>query len=71
MTIFAGMGAGIISIMIACLLMALELYTTEGHLLNLSKVVIVAHLPVMFIEGIITSFCLLFIKKVKPEILEQ
>ncbi len=28
-----------------------------------------AHLPVMIIEGIITSFCIVFLKKVYPEIL--
>ena len=36
---------------------------------EVSKLVVVAHLPVMVIEGFITAFCVLFLKKVKPDLL--
>ena len=34
-----------------------------------AKVVIAAHFPVMIIEGMLTAACVVFIKKVKPELL--
>ena len=34
------------------------------------KVVLAANVPVMAVEGIITAFALVFLKKVRPEILE-
>ncbi len=51
-------------------LIALSLVTTGEEFLSVARLVFLAHLPVMLIEGIITSFCVLFLKKVKPEILE-
>ncbi len=37
--------------------------------MEVSKLVVVAHFPVMIIEGMMTAFCVAFLKKVKPEIL--
>ena len=37
--------------------------------MEVSKLVVIAHFPVMIIEGIMTAFCVVFLKKVKPEIL--
>ena len=47
-------------------LIALSLVTTGEEFLSVARLVFLAHLPVMLIEGIITSFCVLFLKKVKP-----
>jgi len=32
-----------------------------------AKLVVIAHLPVMLIEGILTMFCVSFLRKVRPE----
>jgi cobalt/nickel transport system permease protein len=66
----AGFGAGVTGIGFGALFVAAALISTGEEFINVAKVVIFAHLPVMLIEGIITSFCIIFLKKVKPEILE-
>jgi cobalt/nickel transport system permease protein len=67
---FAGFFAGLTGVGLGALFVAIALVSTGESFLNIAKVVVVAHLPVMLIEGIITSFCVIFLKKVKPEILE-
>lgn len=67
----AGFGAGAIGVGLGALLVAIALVTTGESFLNVAKILVVAHLPVMVIEGIVTSFCVVFLKKVKPEILEE
>ena len=61
---------GFIAVLIGSLLVALALTSTGKNFTTIAKVIVVAHLPVMIIEGIITTLCVKFIKKVKPEILE-
>ena len=51
-------------------MVGLSLYLTGEAFLPAAKLVVAAHLPVMFIEGILTTTCILFLKKVRPEILE-
>ncbi len=58
------------SVLIGSLLAALALVFAGGSFLTVAKVIVVAHLPVMVIEGIIVASCVKFLKKVKPEILE-
>lgn len=67
----AGFGAGIIGIGLGALFVALSLVTTGESFLNVGKLLVIGHLPVMVIEGIITSFCIIFLRKVKPEILDE
>lgn len=61
---------GFMAISLSAILVALSLLFTGESFLEAAEVLIVAHLPVMFIEGVITAFCLGFLKKVKPEILQ-
>jgi len=61
---------GFISIFLSSILVAISLIFTEEAFMTVSKVLVVAHLPVMLIEGGITAFCVGFLKKVKPELLE-
>lgn len=61
---------GALSILMSGILVALALISTGEIFTQASKMVIIIHLPIMIIEGIITGFCIAFIKKVKPEILE-
>jgi cobalt/nickel transport system permease protein len=68
--VLAGFAAGMTGVGLGALFVAIALVSTGESFLNVAKLVVVAHLPVMLIEGVITSFCVTFLKKVKPEILE-
>ncbi|RLB21013.1 MAG: cobalt transporter CbiM [Deltaproteobacteria bacterium] len=61
-------GAG--GVFFGAVLVALALVTTGEAFLPAAKLIVLAHMPVMVIEGIITTICVRFIKRVKPEILE-
>lgn len=67
----AGFGAGITGIGLGTLFVAIALVTTGESFLNVAKLLVITHFPVMIIEGIVTSFCVVFLKKVKPEILGE
>ncbi len=68
--VVAGFGAGATGIALGALLVALSLISTGESFLAVAELVLAAHLPVMVIEGIITAFCVIFLRKVKPEVLE-
>ena len=53
----------------AGVLVALALYLSNKGFVSAAKVILVAHIPVMIIEGIITTIAISFIKKIKPELL--
>lgn len=61
---------GFLAIFISGLLVAVSLIFTEESFIGVAKLVIIAHFPVMLIEGIISVFCVGFLRKVRPEILE-
>lgn len=67
----AGFACGFISITLSLAAVAGTLILTQKAYLITAKVVLLAHIPVMVIEGIITAFVLVFLKKVKPEIMEE
>lgn len=60
---------GALSVFFGALMLGLALIFTEENFLKVSYLVVMAHLPVMAIEGIITSFCVAFLKRVQPEML--
>jgi cobalt/nickel transport system permease protein len=47
----------------------LALIFTEENFLEVSGLIIAAHIPVMIIEGIVTAACVAFLRKVRPEML--
>jgi len=61
-------GAG--AVLLGSLMLAASLVFTGEHFLVIAKIVVIAHLPVMVIEGLITTLCVRFLKRVKPEVLE-
>jgi cobalt/nickel transport system permease protein len=61
---------GATAILVSGLLVAVALVTTGQSFLQVAELVLLAHIPVMVIEGIITLFVFLFLKKVRPEMLE-
>jgi cobalt/nickel transport system permease protein len=61
-------GAG--AVFLSGLLVGFSLYLTGEAFLPVAKLVVAAHLPVMFIEGAVTAACAVFLRRVKPELLE-
>lgn len=62
--------AGFFSILISSIFMAVALASTDKGFLQAAKLIVVAHIPLMIIEGIITMFSVLFLSKVQPEFLQ-
>jgi cobalt/nickel transport system permease protein len=65
----AAFACGFISVFLGAVLVGLGLVFTEENFFDLATIVIVAHLPVMIIEGLVTALCVAFLKKVQPEML--
>ncbi len=60
---------GFFAVLLSSLLLALCLIFTGESFLQAAKVLVLAHLPVMVLEGVVVAFCLAFLMKVKPELL--
>jgi len=71
MAALAGFASGFVSITLSLLLVAATLVLTQKAFLVTAKVVFAAHVPVMAIEGIVTAAVLVFLKRVKPEIIGE
>ena len=66
----ASFAGGFLAVLLASLLMALSLSLTDAGFIRTAELVVVAHLPVMLIEGAITMFTVSFLVKVQPKILQ-
>jgi len=60
---------GFLSVFLSGILVALSLWFTEESFISAAKLIVLGHLPIMIIEGIITLFCVAFLKRVKPRLL--
>ena len=60
---------GFTAVFLSAILLGISLVFTEENFWEISSLVVMAHIPVMVIEGIITAFCVAFLKKVQPEML--
>ena len=69
MTFLAGFAAGTGCVLFSALLLGGALWLTDQNFLETSLALILAHLPVMVIEGIVTGYCTVFLLKVYPDIL--
>ncbi len=63
--------SGFCAVLVSSLLVGFSLYLTGEAFLPAAKLIVTAHLPIMIIEGIVTAACILFLKKVRPELLEE
>ena len=61
---------GFFSVALSCIMVATALGVTGDPLFEVGRVVVLAHIPVMIIEGVLTVSCVSFLRKVKPEILD-
>jgi len=62
---------GFLPITLSAAMLSLTLACNGESLIPAAKVAFVANMPVMFIEGFITMFALLFLEKVYPKILSE
>ena len=62
-------GCGALSVAGAGLLTALSLAFTDEGFLQAARLLFLAHIPVMIVEGIVTMLTVSFLAKVRPEIL--
>ena len=65
----AAFACGLFAVFLSGILVALCLVFSEEAFISVAKLIVLFHLPVMTIEGIITLFCVAFLKRVKPELL--
>jgi cobalt/nickel transport system permease protein len=59
---------GSLAVFLSGILVAFSLVFTQESFFSAAMLILVAHLPVMIIEGIITLFCIAFLRRVKPEL---
>ena len=69
LTLTAAFACGFLSVFLSAVILGLALVFTEENFFKVSAIVIIAHLPVMIIEGIVTTLCVAFLKKVQPTML--
>lgn len=62
---------GFLAVFLATVLMGSALLMIGESFQEIAALVVVAHLPVMIIEGIVTSFCIRFLLKVQPSLLNH
>jgi len=68
-SVSAAFAAGSLSVFLSGIIVGGALMFTEQGFLEVAGLVVAAHVPVMVIEGIITVFLVLFLKKVQPDLL--
>ncbi|MGD9042980.1 MAG: cobalt transporter CbiM [Desulfobacterales bacterium] len=65
----AAFACGFLSVLLSALFLGLALVFTEENFFEVAAIVIVAHIPVMIIEGLVAALCVAFLKKVQPTML--
>jgi len=66
----AGCACGALAVLLSALLAALALIGSQTQFTQVAMLLGGAHLPVMVIEGLVTGFCIAFLLKVKPSLLQ-
>ncbi|MGD8302282.1 MAG: cobalt transporter CbiM [Desulfobacterales bacterium] len=69
LALLAAFACGFLAVALSALILGMALVFTEENFLQVSAIVIAAHIPVMIIEGLITAMCVAFLKKVQPSML--
>ena len=64
-----GVLAGASAIILSAVLISIALLETEKSFIGIAGTFLAVHLPIALIEGIITGFVVVYLKKVKPEAL--
>ncbi len=61
---------GFLAVLLSGVMVAAALVFTGEPFMQVAKLLLITHLPVMILEGVLTVFCIGFLKKVRPEILD-
>jgi cobalt/nickel transport system permease protein len=67
----AAFACGFVSIMLGAVIAGAALMFTEENFLEVTLLIIGAHIPVMVIEGLITAFCVAFLCRVQPDLISN
>ncbi len=62
---------GLTGVGLGAVLLAGALYLSGQEFLNTARLALLSHMPVALIEGIITTVVVSFLKKARPEVLEE
>jgi cobalt/nickel transport system permease protein len=65
----AAFACGFLSVFLGAVIASGSLMFTEKNFLEIAAIFWAAHIPIMIIEGVVTMFCIGFLKKVQPELL--
>jgi cobalt/nickel transport system permease protein len=65
----AAFACGFFGILLGAVVAGAALMFTEENFLEVTILLITAHIPVMLIEGVMTAFCVAFLRKVQPDML--
>ncbi len=61
--------AGALGLFLSGIMVAVELALTGESFFTAAKLIVLAHVPVMIVEGLVTAIIVNFLRKVRPEIL--
>ena len=61
---------GSLAVLLSGIMLAAALVFIGEPFLQVAKLVLISHLPVMILEGVLAVFCIGFLRKVRPEILD-
>jgi cobalt/nickel transport system permease protein len=61
---------GFVSVLLSSMMVAITLAATGEPFFEAGQVAVIAHIPVMVTEGLLTVSCASFLRKVKPEVLD-
>jgi cobalt/nickel transport system permease protein len=61
---------GFVSVLLSSMMVAITLAATGEPFFEAGQVAVIAHIPVMVTEGLLTIGCTSFLRKVKPEVLD-
>ena len=70
MAVIASFLAGFLGVMLAGIIIAGALALSGEQFLAVARLVLIAHLPLMIIEGIIVAMTVVFLRRVKPDLLK-
>lgn len=69
--LLAGFIAGSAAVLLSAICMALSLAFSDLGFLATAKITIIANIPVMIIEGLITMFVISFVSRVHPDLIAE
>ncbi len=67
--LIGGFLAGALAVALSGILVAVALIGTDEAFMKTAQLILLAHIPIMLIEGVVTMFTVSFLSRVQPEIL--